>query len=467
MQIQLTPTKKQHEAYRVLFNKETKELLFGGAAGGAKSWLLAEYLTTQALRYPGTRWLMGRKELKQLKATTLNTFFKVCKHHNISQDLYSYNSQSGVIKFANESEIVLSELKRNPSDPEFQDLGSLELTGAAIDEAGEIEKMAFEVLKTRVGRQMNKEYKILPKVLMTANPIKNWLYKDFYKPWRDGTLPPHKAFIQALPTDNPYLDENYLEQLRNIEDQATRERLLHGNWDYDDDPDALMSWQAITDLFTNTIVNQPGVFISADIARFGSDKTVLMAWRGLEVVDIQQYNQVSVTQSAQLVRDMAHKHKVPYSNIIVDEDGIGGGVVDLLGGVKGFIANSTPFAVVQRVNQRPENFQNLKAQCSYKLASYVNQHKIKITTESSDIMELITEELAQVRSKDRDKDGKLKIVSKDEVKLRIGRSPDFADALMMRMYFEYDQTFVRKEAIIQHHANKRKIQQAYKTQHGL
>jgi hypothetical protein len=35
-----------------------------------------------------------------------------------------------------------------------------------------------------------------------------------------------------------------------------------------------------------------------------------------------------------------------------------------------------------------------------------------------------------------DKDGKLKIVPKDEVREALGRSPDTGDTFLMRMYFE-------------------------------
>lgn len=35
-----------------------------------------------------------------------------------------------------------------------------------------------------------------------------------------------------------------------------------------------------------------------------------------------------------------------------------------------------------------------------------------------------------------EKDGKLKIVGKDEVRKALGRSPDVADTFLMRMYFE-------------------------------
>lgn len=49
---------------------------------------------------------------------------------------------------------------------------------------------------------------------------------------------------------------------------------------------------------------------------------------------------------------------------------------------------------------------------------------------------MVIEDLEHMKRKDADKDGKLKIVGKEEVKESLGRSPDFGDALMMRMFFE-------------------------------
>jgi len=43
--------------------------------------------------------------------------------------------------------------------------------------------------------------------------------------------------------------------------------------------------------------------------------------------------------------------------------------------------------------------------------------------------------------KDADKDNKLQMVAKETVKDIIGRSPDFSDALAMRMYYEIDASF--------------------------
>jgi hypothetical protein len=45
----------------------------------------------------------------------------------------------------------------------------------------------------------------------------------------------------------------------------------------------------------------------------------------------------------------------------------------------------------------------------------------------------IAEEFAQIRQKDIDEEGKLKIVPKEEIKEALGRSPDKGDTLIMRM----------------------------------
>ena len=52
----------------------------------------------------------------------------------------------------------------------------------------------------------------------------------------------------------------------------------------------------------------------------------------------------------------------------------------------------------------------------------------------------INRELSEFKLKDIDKDNKLSIIGKDKIKEHIGRSPDFADALMMRMYLELNKT---------------------------
>ena len=63
-------------------------------------------------------------------------------------------------------------------------------------------------------------------------------------------------------------------------------------------------------------------------------------------------------------------------------------------------------------------------------------HSIGIEMSDGELKEELIEEIEQLKSKDADKDGKRKIMGKDEIKENIGRSPDLLDNLVMRMYFE-------------------------------
>ena len=67
----------------------------------------------------------------------------------------------------------------------------------------------------------------------------------------------------------------YIEQLKKS-DKITRERLLFGNFEYDDDESKLFSYDDILDIFNKHTVSSADKYRSVDVARFGSDKTVIM-----------------------------------------------------------------------------------------------------------------------------------------------------------------------------------------------
>lgn len=433
-QLVFKPSPKQYEAYQLLTDKTTTEIGYGGAAYGGKSYLGCFWLTASALAYPDTGWLLGRKDLINLRRTTLLTLFKLWETLGIKREEYNYNQQNNIITFTNKSQIFLFDLAYQPSDPLFTRLGGLDLTGAFIDESNEVQEQAINIILTRLGRRNNDKYSLAPKLLEGFNPDKGHVYSRYYKPWRDQVLPNHRRFIKALPSDNPDPGAAaYIEQLKKA-DKVTQERLLRGNFEYEDDPTNLMQYDAIVDLFTNTAELSEEVYITADIARYGQDKTVIMLWRGFKVEKIFTYEKQGLDATTTKIRDLASNERVPYSHIVVDEDGVGGGVVDSLQGCKGFVANST--ALENPFTGEKENYQNLKAQCTYKLAQYINNHKIAVTADST-IRTLLIEELEQIKTKDIDKDQKLRVRPKDEIKEVLGRSPDYADALMMRMLLEY------------------------------
>lgn len=431
MEITLRPTIKQNEVYQALANKNITDIFFGGGAGGGKTWVICESRLINALRFPGYRSYIAREELKRLMQSTFVTWSKVCKHHNIPEGTWKLNGQYNYIEFTNGSRIDLLDAKFLPTDPLYERFGSLEYTDGAIEEAGEIHPLFRDVMRSRIGRHMNDV--IHPSTLITGNPKKNWTHSEFYKPYKDGTLPSNKVFIQALYNDNEYTAESYGNQLSQLSDIKLKQRLMMGNWEYDDDPDALMRYEDINDLFTNTVEESSEWYMVIDVARFGRDKAVIKIWKGLEVKEIKTIDKCGIDQLEIEVRTLSSKYKIPFSHIIADEDGVGGGLVDNLRGIKGFVGNSTPL----EENNNKVNFKNLRSQCYYKLADYVTNHKIKINC-SQTIQEIITEELEQIKGEAIDSDQKLRVIAKDKIKEVIGRSPDYADTLMMRMWFEID-----------------------------
>jgi len=151
---------------------------------------------------------------------------------------------------------------------------------------------------------MNKEDKIPIKMLITCNPKKNWLYKYVYRPWKDGTLEKDFKFIQSLYNDNPYTADDYGEQLASIKDKSTKERLMFGNWEYDDDPSILIEYDAIIDMFTNTTEDSEERFMSVDVARYGQDKTVFMFWKGWEVYKIKVFTKQGVDVTSNKLKSL-------------------------------------------------------------------------------------------------------------------------------------------------------------------
>jgi hypothetical protein len=426
-------TIKQTKALDKLEDNVTTELLFGGGAGGGKSAFGCYWQLKRRLKYPGTRGVIGRASLKTLKETTLNSFFQVAQMQGIKAGThYILNQQTNTIKFFNGSEILLKDLFLYPSDPNFDELGSLEITDAFVDETNQIVEKAWLVLKSRIRYKLD-ENGLIPKMMGSCNPSKNWVYSRFYRPAKQGILLPQYSFIQSLLSDNPHISKHYRENLLTL-DNNSKERLLYGNWEFDDDPAALISFNKIQDLFTNTFVLGGEKYITADIARFGGDKTVIGVWDGLRLIHVETMAKNSITQAVEEIIRLAGKYLVPMSNIIADEDGVGGGVVDVLG-CCGFVNNSVALPNPETGEQ--ENYNHLKSQCYFKLAELVNNSKIYLNITDISIKSDLIQELEQVKQHNMDKDAKRQVIPKDKVKEILGRSPDISDMVMMRMWFEY------------------------------
>ena len=416
---------KQKEALSYLaIDNDCRQLLYGGSAGSGKSFLGCDWQIKRRLKYPGTRGLIGRAELKKLRLSTMATFFELCTKYNlIAGKHFTYNGQDHVINWYNGSQIILMDLADMPSDADFSRFGSLEITDYFVDEASEVSEKCINILNSRV------RYKLIndnPKGLLTCNPHKGWLYREFFDAQRNNSIRKDRRFIQALPTDNPHISPVYIESLQMLPD-IDRKRLLEGDWDYDETKDRLYEYDDLLRCFrpSTTLGDK---FITADIARMGDDRTVIIVWNNLHAEKFVVLKHKPINEVVDTINELIKNHSVRLSNVLVDEDGIGGGAKDYIR-CRGFLNGSKAVR---------DNYMNLKCDCYFKLGELISSNAITFEGTHKDT---IVKELEMIRREKIDSDGKLRVTNKEDLKKRHGISPDFADAIMMRAFYELKKNF--------------------------
>lgn len=458
-----TPTLKQHLAWQAWEDDSIDDVVYGGAAGGGKSWWISEALMKSALQYPDSRWFLGRKELKTLMQTTFVTLTqKVFPHHRLENGKHwTFNANRSELHFYNGSQINLLHLGALPTDPLFDRFGSHEYTGGGIDEASECPFKAYDVLKSRVGRHKNREYGVKSKLGLTLNPSQDWPYRLFYDPWKKAGKPTdikHPltsmvgmvegeavertfVFIEALYSDNPYVAEEYKFNLATINDPVLKARLMSADWEYSSAIDVLFDAATIADLFTTPVKRERDMYLTVDVAR-SADDIVITYWRGWEAYRIDVIHTkgklVPIHETADKVRTAFISNGIPREHVLIDADGVGGGVFDLLPGCIGFNGASAPFGVVGEMETR-ERYENLRTQCIYHAADKARNRQMSITEKSVEAREQLAADLQQFKRRDANKEGKLRAVKKEDMIQALGRSPDVGDTIAMRSYFDLRQ----------------------------
>lgn len=422
-------TEKQLKAMEYLTDDATSFVGYGGSARSGKSLLESFYTVMNCLAYPGTIWCIGRKELKTLKKTVGRTLFTLLDFYSIREGDYKYNQEDYVIYFKNKSEIIFIDTIYQPSDELFTRFGGLELTGCSVDESNESVYEAISVLFSRCGWKHNEKYGLKKKMLETFNPDKNHVYTRYYVPWRDGQEVENRKFIPALPSDNPHpAVKEWIADMIKEGDKILIERLVNGNFDYDDDPSALCEWDAICDLFTNSHV-KPGIpkRISADLAMQGRDKFVAGLWEDLVVTVKIEKGKATGKEIEDDLKKLKNKEGVANSNIVADSDGLGSYLESYIRNIKTFHGGSKA--------THPLEFGNLKDECAFKLAELINNRKIYVIC-SQKQEDMIKKEISICLKRDNVDTDRKKIIKKDTMKERLGHSPDFLDFLIMGMVFQ-------------------------------
>ena len=226
---------KQEEVWNYFDNPNSPvtEVLYGGAAGPGKTWLLCYWQIYRRCNYKNTTGLIGRFTYADLVDTTMVTFMRVWKEFGKSNPKKVRMDLVGnVARFSNGSKILFRWLaERRKDDQDVGGLGSLELTDAAVDEVTECSERVIDILSIRI------RYNLIngkPALLLCGNPAHNWVKFRFVqtKFGSKPNLPEYRRFVPALVDDNP--DKEFVRiyklQLEKLP-PADRARLLYGIWD--------------------------------------------------------------------------------------------------------------------------------------------------------------------------------------------------------------------------------------------
>lgn len=265
--------------------------------------------------------------------------------------------------------------------------------------------------------------------------------KDFIKSitFVSGSIYDNKKGLQY----DPSYPGNLLSQ-----DEDTRRQLLEGRWKISNSSMDVYNYDAFAGLFDNIkSVSNTSKYITADIAMKGSNKLVVGYWEGMELTDIELMDKSDGKQVIELIANMAKKYSVENRYICYDSDGVGSYIDGFIRGAVPFNGGAAPFAIKDDASGRliKENYFNLKTQCYYRSANRVNSGQMKIASKVANKMYDNTMTIRQrfmyerkaIRRDKADNDGKLRIIGKDEMKVKLnGDSPDLLDMFMMREIFE-------------------------------
>jgi len=297
-----------------------------------------------------------------------------------------------------------------------------------FDEAPRARVEAFYALRSTITATQG-----MMKMIGNFKGISNWMHKLKEKAKTDPEYSYFKVTAWQAVEEGILSRGEVMQAKKDLPEKIFKE--LYEAESSESDGQLIMN-ESITKLFMNENLPEGIKYITGDIARLGKDKTVLFVWSGFKVVEIVEMAVSKVNESVDAINGLRERYNVNLCNIIVDEDGVGGGVKDYMNCI-GFVNNAKPIKVKDDTETffKSENFANLKSQCYYKLAEKVNMNEMYVKCDEEQEM-MLTQELEMVRIPKEIDTSKIAVLSKDEIKSQIGRSPDYSDALMMRMYFE-------------------------------
>lgn len=222
MIIEFTP--KQLEAFQALQSEKYNFIIYGGAIRGGKTiWGLSSLLVLCEI-FPGSRWCVVRENTDRIRTTTVPSFLKLNPFGKLRQNPYEYRHHNG--------STILFKGENIDKDPDLDAFKGLEVNGFLFEEINECQEQTLNKGFERAGSWIipNSKFQPFPVILATCNPTNGWIKEKVYLPWRENKLPERWIYIPAKITDNPYLPQEYIDNLKNLP-RYEYEVFVEGSWD--------------------------------------------------------------------------------------------------------------------------------------------------------------------------------------------------------------------------------------------
>jgi phage terminase large subunit len=375
-------------------------MIEGGRAGG-KSHFIGTLLPIRA----------AQKKTRILCAREIQRSIKDSVHHLISQKiadlgLGGFTITDKSIKHSNGSEFIFMGIKGGSKQEEITRMKSLEdINICWLEEAQGLRQESIDLIDPTIRGEG-------AQIIATFNRYheSDPIYKTYCTKPSDNTL-----HLKVNYYDNPLCPAAIIEQAEKMksEDYDSYLHIFEGE-PINQSDQAILSRREVIEATKRKASQEGSVEVGADIARYGSDKTVFFKKIGFQVVEVREYKKKSVTEVVRLLADFAGD-----ALIKVDDTGVGGGVTD---GLRDLGKN------VQAVNfgsspKDKNKYTNKISELWFFLKEHINEIGLPDDTE-------LVEELTG-RQWVLDPKGRRAVEKKDDFKKRVGRSPDKADALLL------------------------------------
>jgi len=418
--------------------------LFGGAMGGGKTAALINEGQQLSLDFPGNYGLLIRKTWPSFRDTVLPQVEKFVDRRLVA-DWTTSNPK--LITYKNNSKIRYGGLGDKPDS--WENWMSGEYGWIAIDQAEQFTENEFQMLATRL--RLN-----LPGIryffLLSCNPNIGWIKELFIE-----RAPEDYIFIPSLPTDNlANLPPGYIQRMKGVLTPKQQKALLDGNWDAVGDPDNIYAYEDVQKAMRRAVKGTLPVELGVDVARSGDDESIIILREGLKV---RLHNRAQGHDTMRTAGEIwkccqdkvipKWKDRLDKISIKVDADGVGGGVVDRLKEQRKekeelYTAMILKMASKERRKELekkeyrlrikiveihgsgkpkdPVHFKNLRAEIHWGLRELLEDLDLPNDREVSSQMMALKYKTNSA--------GQIVIIPKEEIKEKLGRSPDLAEGII-------------------------------------